>query len=228
VGQFVEQNMKHERFTGLEQRGRVYYLRVRVPSKFADVEPRVEINRSLKTRDRAEAEARCAIAKAALLHDWRARKSWQEAPHARESFDASIELLNAWGLKYRPMQKLIEGPIEDLLQRVETVMRAGHDAAALPVALGAVELPHILLSEMPPEMEKLRAKDAAAKNARQLREWRAKYERAASYFKELVSDKNVLEITEADAPVYFEHWKKLHAESAITANYAAKKLRFMR
>jgi hypothetical protein len=39
---------------------------------------------------------------------------------------------------------------------------------------------------------------------------------------------DVLDITEADALVYFEHWEKLHAEGAITANYAAKQLRFMR
>ena len=37
--------------SGLEMRGQTYYLRVRVPKGYADVEPKPEINRSLKTRD---------------------------------------------------------------------------------------------------------------------------------------------------------------------------------
>jgi hypothetical protein len=41
----------------LDLRGKTYYLRMRVPAEFADVEPLNEINRSLKTRDKVHAKA---------------------------------------------------------------------------------------------------------------------------------------------------------------------------
>ena len=51
---------------GIELRGKTHSLRMRVPAEYADDEPLRDINRSLKTRKRAEAEARCSLAELAL------------------------------------------------------------------------------------------------------------------------------------------------------------------
>jgi hypothetical protein len=75
---------------GLERRGRVYYMRIRVPARFAEVEPRVEINRSLRTRDESEARARLAVARRSPVLDWEARLRRRAAPNSPEAYDAGL------------------------------------------------------------------------------------------------------------------------------------------
>ncbi|MDE4176485.1 hypothetical protein PXK01_20225 [Phaeobacter sp. PT47_59] len=77
---------------GIERRGKVYYLRWRVPKRYATVEPRKEINRSLKTRVLAEARAHLALAKRALIADWDLRLAEARGETSIEAFDAAIEL----------------------------------------------------------------------------------------------------------------------------------------
>ncbi len=121
----------------LDLRGNTYYIRLRVPIEFADVESLPEINRSLKTRDRGEAELRCANARAALFTEWRARRAGKAAD-TRAIFDASIELLKCWGMTFSPMDDLLNGPIDELLSRIETIANVDPKSAAVPAALGAV------------------------------------------------------------------------------------------
>ena len=52
---------------GLERPGRIYDMRLRLPARFAEVEPRAEVNLSLKTRDMGQARARLAIGKRVVL-----------------------------------------------------------------------------------------------------------------------------------------------------------------
>ena len=48
---------------GIERRGRVYYMRWRVPARFSEIEKRSEINKSLRTRDYDEAKVRFVVEK---------------------------------------------------------------------------------------------------------------------------------------------------------------------
>ena len=107
---------------------------MRVPAEFADVEPLLEINRSLKTRDRANAEAKCANARVALFAEWRARRAGKAAD-TRAIFDTSIELLKGWGLTFSPLDDLLTGPIDDLLSRIELVASMDLNSAAVPACL---------------------------------------------------------------------------------------------
>ncbi len=81
---------------------------------------------------------------------------------------------------------------------------------------------------MPKLMEKAKAAEIAAKNPNQKREWRNKYIHAAKSFIEIVGDKAVHEITEADALAYRNHWKRRHDQDEISTNHAVKRLRFLR
>ncbi|HEY9038142.1 MAG TPA: DUF6538 domain-containing protein [Roseovarius sp.] len=154
----------------LELRGKTYYFRMRVPKEFADVEPLREINRSLKTRDRLEAEARCANVRLALFTEWRARRAGRVAD-TRATFDASIDLLKGWGMTFSLMDDLIAGPVENLLSRIEAVANVDPLSAAVPAALGTIDLPDVTLREMAERMPILKANEIRAKNARQHREW---------------------------------------------------------
>ena len=211
----------------LDLRGRTYYFRMRVPSEFADVEPLNEINRSLKTRDRVHAETQGAIMRAALLNDWRARRAGMAAD-TRAIFDTSIELLKGWGLSFSPREDLLAGPVEDLLSRIEAVASLDPRSAAIPAALGTIDLPDCTLEEMALRMPELREAEIQAKNSRQRREWLGNYKRAAKDFAARIGKRTVLTISEQDAADYEDFWKKRATSGAVTTNYANKQVRYVR
>ncbi|MEQ8490278.1 MAG: hypothetical protein RID15_18320 [Marinovum algicola] len=211
----------------LELRGKTYYLRMRVPAEFADVEPLLEINRSLKTRDRVDAEAKCANARAALFAEWRARRAGKAAD-TRAIFDTSIELLKGWGLTFRPLDDLLTGPIDDLLSRIELIASMDLNSAAVPAALGTLDLPDATLAEMAERMPDLKEAEIRAKNPRQLREWCGNYKRAAKDFTAVIGKRTVLKISEQDATDYEDFWKKRAKSGQVTTNYANKQVRYVR
>lgn len=200
---------------------------MRVPSEFADVEPLNEINRSLKTRDRVHAEAQGAIMRAALINEWRARRAGKAAD-TRAIFDTSIELLKCWGLSFTPMEDLLTGPVEDLLSRIEAIASLDPSSAAVPAALGAIDLPDSTLEEMALRMPELKEAEIQAKNSRQRREWLGNYKRAARDFAARIGKRTVLTISEQDAADYEDFWKKRAKSGAVTTNYANKQVRYVR
>lgn len=211
----------------LELRGKTYYFCMRVPKEFADVEPLREINRTLKTRDRLEAEARCANVRLALFTEWRARRAGRVAD-TRATFDASIDLLKGWGMTFSPMDDLIAGPVENLLSRIEAVANVDPLPAAVPAALGAIELPDVTLREMAERMPILKANEIRAKNARQHREWCGNFKRGARDFTAQIGKRTILTISEQDATDYTAHWKTLSESGKVTTNYANKQIRYVR
>ena len=211
----------------LELRGKTYYLRMRVPAEFAEVEPLHEINRSLRTRDRVEAEAQCAIMRAALINDWRARRA-VNVSDTRAIFDTSIELLNGWGMTFSPMNDLLTGPLDELLSRIEAIASIDPTSAAAPAVLGAIDLPDASLHEIAERMPDLKEAEIRAKNPRQRREWWGNYKRAAKDFTTVIGERTVLRISEQDATDYEDFWKKRAQSGQVTSNYANKQIRYVR
>jgi len=213
--------------SGLKLRGNVYYLRVRVPAAFADIEPKAEVSRSLHTGDRLEAEARCANAKLALHAEWQAMRAGRTAD-IRFIFDASTELLKGWNMTFSPMEDLISGPIENLIMRIEAIANLDPSSASVPAVLGAVDLPDCSLHEMAKRMPLLKAADIRAKNLRQRREWCGNFKRAAKDFEAQIGTRTVFTISEQDAADYEDFWRKRVRNQGVSANYANKQIRYVR
>lgn len=213
--------------SGLELRGNIYYLRVRVPKAYADVEPKTEINRSLKTKDLEEAQAKCLTAKMALKHQWDALRAGRTADQ-RALFRASTELLKGWGLTFSPLDDLVKGPIDDLVSRLEKLSANDAGSFAVPALLGAIDLPDCSLDEMARRMPVLMEADILAKNARQKREWSSNFVRAAKNFAEQIGTRTILTISEQDAIDYEDFWKRRHRTGEVSANYANKQIRYVR
>ncbi|MGJ8546028.1 MAG: DUF6538 domain-containing protein [Sulfitobacter sp.] len=211
----------------LELRGKTYYIRMRVPKQFAEVEALGEINRSLKTRDLIEAKARCGNVRHALFMEWRARCAGRTT-NTRATFDASIELLKGWGMSFSPMDDLLAGPVDELLARIKTIANIDPASAAVPAAMGAIDLPDISLHDMSNSMPVLKEAEIRAKNARQRREWCGNFKRAARDFTAVVGRRTILTISEQDAADYESYWTKRAKSGSVTANYANKQIRYVR
>jgi len=217
---------KTGKFPGLKLRGNIYYIRVRVPVAYAEVEPRKEVFRSLDTSDQLEAQAKCANARLALRVEWNAARAAQKAD-VRAVFDTSTELLRSWGMSFSPMTDLLTGEIDDLLQRIEKIANIDPASPAVPAVLGVIDLPDHTVAEMAARMPKLKKVEIRAKNSRQRREWCGNFLRAAKDFAAVIGERTIMTISEQDATDYWEFWKK-RAREDVTPNYANKQIRYVR
>jgi len=138
---------------GVERRGSVYYLRWRVPAEFRAVESRTEINQSLKTRDEAEARAVALLKKKALRKVWKARLLQENQGPSVEAFEGAVALLDDLQLPYVPIEGLLAGPLGELVNRIEKLAVIPTDSPVVPAALGACEVPHVKILDMPTIME---------------------------------------------------------------------------
>jgi hypothetical protein len=213
---------------GVELRGTIYYLRWRVPAVYRDVEPRTEINQTLKTRDLEEAKVLAFLKKKALRKAWDASLLNQNCGPSIEAFGASISLLTDLNLSYVPIEGLLSGPLEDLVARIEKLALIPASSPAIPAALGVCDVPHVKILEMPEIYEKRSDHKVRSKNKDQKRQWRNRYRNAATIFKNVVSNKNIHEITEEDARCYFNHWQERVNSGTISDDMAVKRLRYLR
>ncbi|WP_297543616.1 DUF6538 domain-containing protein [Roseovarius sp.] len=213
---------------GVERRGSIYYLRWRVPAEFRTVESRTEINQSLKTCDEAEARAAAFLKKNALRKLWKARLLQANEGPSAEAFEAAVALLDDLQLPYIPVQGLLAGPLEELVARIEKLDGISADSPVIPAALGVCDVPHIKIRDMPKIMEERWEHKVKGKHQDQMRQWRNRYKHAARIFSEVVSNKNVHEITEDDARRYYNHWQNRVNSGSISDDQAIKRLRYLR
>lgn len=123
-----------------------------------------------------------------------------------EAFEAAVALLDDIELPYVPIQGLLAGPLEDLVKRIEKLADIPADSPAIPAALGVCDVPHVKIRDMPAIMEERWKHKLKGKHRDQKRQWRNRYKHAARIFTEVVSNKNMQEITEDDARRYHSHW----------------------
>lgn len=208
---------------GLVRRGRVFHLRLRTPIRYRSVEPRAEVTLSLRTDSLVEARARQTLARRALHDRWAARLDGREACVTEPIWAAARDAgpTSAWP------QAMADPRMIELLERLGDHLAAKPATAVQDSAPTPPTLPIILVSEMPCHHERLRIDRIAAKNGRQLREWRNKYLRAAQAFVDAVADKPMGAIERADARAYRSHWEAKRISDGLTTDYVNKQINYM-
>lgn len=201
-------------------RNGTYYLRRRVPLKFADIEKRNEVWQSLNTDSKKEAEEKEKILWRILLKAWDARLRGH-SDDAQESFAAAQDIARGKGFRYLPMSDVAELPLEDLLRRVEALQRQDGKAEARAV-LGAVAKPSITISSALEAYWPMARDKTLAKSEDQLRRWSNPRKKAVANFIHVAGDIRMADIT-ADHMLEFRSWwmDRLETEG-LTANSANK------
>lgn len=186
-------------------------MRMRVPRRYAEVEKRVEITRSLKTDSESVALSRCAAAQERALAELDAKLAGVHVDRNRSKDDhyrAIAKVAAGEGLPYKTAQDLAAGPLEDLISRMLKLMRLDPKATneVLADALaGGVERPPILISQLPSLMETVRAHEWRFKSDEQRHIAMLPLVRAAARFIEVLGeDKEALKLTEGDAQALFD------------------------
>lgn len=109
------------RGSGVEKRGRGWYIRWRVPARYRAVDLRPEINRSLGTDSYAEAIGRASLMKQALRLEWEAALAGEVAPASREAYESMVRLASTRGFDYKPAAAIATADIGEIMARIDAI-----------------------------------------------------------------------------------------------------------
>ena len=209
----------------LIQRSTTYYIRKRVPQRFATVEPRQTVWISLHTDSQTLAETKAPAAWAEMIEAWEARLAGH-SEDAEHRFEAARQLAQARGFRYLPAKKVASLPTDLVLDRIEAVRTIAGDPDKLDAAaiLGGAQEPKLTVQRAL-ELYWTLAKDKTfGKSDDQLRRWKNPRNKAVRNFIDVVGDKPIKDITGDDMLDFRQWWVERVENEGLTANSANKDL----
>lgn len=109
----------------VKDRGRYYWVK-RVPKRFfglvrgKDGQAVTQVRQALHTDSKAEAQAKAAQVEVAKMAEWEAIAAG-DSKSARKHFEAARKLAEARGFQYRTLDALLNAPMNEVLDRVQTL-----------------------------------------------------------------------------------------------------------
>lgn len=205
---------------------------MRCPQRYRSICDQEFLTQSLGSDSKIAAAELVPIIKKRFLAELDARLSGEASEQTRETYHATLALAKTHNIKIKSMQELVDGPVRDIVERIERLqqMKPTTASALFAVQLGGFQLPTTTITELARDMSNLRPDEVAMKNERQVRVWKTKWVRAAEAFVAAVGqDKNVHDIDQQDAFDTRRWWQnKLTGGERITSEYANKHLGYMR
>ncbi|TQM92439.1 DUF6538 domain-containing protein [Roseinatronobacter monicus] len=209
----------------LIQRGTTYYIRKRVPQRFAAVESRQTVWISLHTDSLTLAQTKAPAAWAEMNEAWEARLAG-DTDDAEKRFEAARELAQARGFRYLPANRVAALPTRVILDRVEAVGTAAGEPDKLDAAaiLGGAQEPPVTVQGALNLYWALTKDKTFGKSEDQLRRWRNPRLKAVRNFIGVVGEKAVKDITGDDMLDFRQWWVERIENEGLTANSANKDL----
>jgi hypothetical protein len=210
-------------------RGSTWYLKRRVPKRYASVEPRSVIWASLKTDSYSVALQKSAGVWLSYIEGWEALLAGRDG-NAAEKFRAAQQLATVRGFKFLSIDQVEQAPLEDVLRRVEATRGTdgAPDEVVAAALLGAVEEPKLRLSGLVDHVEQLSAYDNRFKNSEQMRLWRSPRLRAVNnLISALGQDLAVIDVGSAEARKHKSWWQARRAKEGQSAETANKDFAYM-
>ena len=211
----------------IHQRGKVYWLKRRVPARYSGIETRKEVWRSLKTDSLAVAAQKAEAVWNELIEGWEARLAGRSA-EAEERFAGTRDLAAARGVRFLSARAVAELPIGQVLERVEAVAPAGApeepdriEAAALLGGAGEAPITVSRALELYWDMTRDQVLD---KSVDQARRWKNPRNKALKNFINVVGDKPIAAITADDMGDFRSAWMERIEAEGLTPNSGNKDL----
>ena len=210
-------------------RGRTWYLKRRVPKRYASVEPRPVLWESLKTDSKSVALGKAERVWAGYIEGWEALLSGRDG-EAEARFRAAQDLASMRGFSFLPAAQVAERPLQEVLARVESARAPNGqpDPVVAAGVLGGAEEPRLMLSELVARDETISAHDNRFKSAQQMRLWRNPRKRAvANLIAALGGDRPVVEVGAAEARQHKRWWQARIAEEGQSAQTVNKDFNYL-
>lgn len=205
------------------KRGSTYYLRRRVPVRYAKIEKRSMILMSLHTDSEKVAREKEASVWEDLETAWEAELNGAQAI-AKERFEAAKKTAENRGFLWMPTDRVAKLSLGELLDRVEaTRLTDGRpDQFRAEAMLGLAEIPKFNVSTALEEFWTLAADKTRGMSDDQIRRWKNPRIKAVNNFISVCGDLEVESIT-ADNMLDFRQWwwERVEVEG-LTPNSANK------
>ena len=211
------------------QRGGSWYLRRRVPKRYASIEARSQIWKSLHTDSRSVAASKAEKVWLELVEGWEAKLAGRSSD-AAERFRAAQALADVRGFRFLSAEDVAKQPLEDILARIASIpiVDGTPDRVEAAALLGAADEPAVMLSDLVAHVEPLAAADNRHKNQNQMRIWRTPRQRAVTNLKAAIGgDLPVAELTALHAKKHRRWWEKKVAAGEAKAQTANKDFNYL-
>lgn len=201
-----------------------YYRRT--PKRYAHLDKRTFIKKSLKTDSRETALRSATIINQETEKLWQALAAHQGAD-ATKRYEAAVTIAQSFGFSYVPGSEFLTGDIAEVLQRVEKIKESDsvENTAVLDAVLGRVAPPALTLSATLEEYWKHTQDETRHKTPGELKDWKNPRKRAVRHFMgvvEGVEDINISDITRNHALDFRLWWQARIMEEGLKANSANK------
>ncbi|KAB1113596.1 tyrosine-type recombinase/integrase [Neorhizobium galegae] len=190
----------------LKQRGGNWHYVRRVPEHVAFLDPRKLIQTSLKTRSLDVAKLRRDSNELADDLYWQSLAAGETPAAATKAYEAARARARVLGFEYKSAGELAAiAPVEELLRRLAVSVRASdNDVRAV---VGGVDEPSVTLTDaMTVYLEEIVIGETKGMSELQSRKWKEQKNYAATKFTEIVGERNVTDITRADALKFHKWW----------------------
>ena len=204
-------------------RGEHYYLRRRVPSRYASVDTRGFVQHCLFTDSFETAQRKATEMWAQMIEAWEAKLDGQNA-EGDSRMAAARRLAHRRGYRYLDAPEVARLPIEEILQRIESALdkRGRLDMKEAEAALGLVPAPTMTVQQAFDEFYKVAGDRLVGKSADQLRRHRAPRLKATRNFIAAVGNKQLADVTTDDMFTFRAAWLERVAAGKVKAESANK------
>ncbi|RNF33967.1 tyrosine-type recombinase/integrase [Paracoccus methylarcula] len=203
----------------------ILYLVRSVPKRYASVESKTQVWISLHTDSRGAANAKADAVWQQQVAAWEAKLAG-DTTDAEALFESARELAAARGFKYVRADKVVDLPIEQLLERIEAIggKRQKPDVQEARALLGTVDAPEFTLSKALEAYWGLAKDKTFGKDADQLRKWKNPRKLAIRSLIEVIGDKPLSSITRDDLLDFRDSLMERIETGAIMPSTANKQL----
>jgi integrase len=223
-------NEMSEKGQYLSARNRVWHYYRRVPIEYAHLDERHHIKLSTKIKvanDRTGTKAGRVAARMNETHEayWRSLAD-NKAAGTKQAYTELVKLARSMGLDYMTPSAWAAKPITEVLARIETLLVDGRieDPALRKAALGGIEKPKIMLSDLYNEYEATQKSALAKMSPDQLRKWKAAKKRAVEILIKQRGNKALQCLSRDDALAFADWWEDRVVNEGISAGTANKNI----
>ncbi|RCW77734.1 DUF6538 domain-containing protein [Paracoccus lutimaris] len=204
-------------------RGDTYYLRKRVPIRYASVEPKELVHISLATDSFDVARRKAPEVWAQMIEAWEAKIDGHDTD-GDVRMKAARSLAQRRGYRYLDAPDVARLPLEDVLQRIESIMdkRGRLDMKEAEAALGLVPAPAMTVSQAFEKFYEVAGDRVVGKSQDQLRRHRAPRLKATTNFIEAIGNKQLADVTTDDMFAFRAKWMERVAAGEVKAESANK------
>ncbi|WP_334150750.1 integrase [Hyphomicrobium sp.] len=207
-----------------QNRGGIWYLVRRVPKAYAHLDDRrvVKLTTGIRVvNDPRGIRATKVVAQLSesLEEDWREMAAGRD-PDLHRRFERSQRMVMNRGLSYIPAENLAVGPLEEIVRRLDILVREKAGPEVASAVLGCVDEPTLMLSGLAEVYEGAQSASLASMSPNQVRRWRWCVKRAIANVVSVIGDKSVLDLTREDGIAVRRSFQKRILEGEIVINSA--------